>query len=59
MQRVALRRVREQVGKLHPINREVDVGAVAGGVIPDFEEVNGHFKTKEVDRPFEYGIVLS
>jgi len=40
------------VTELNPIDGEVDVGAMAGGVIPDVEEVDGGFKAKEVECSF-------
>ena len=46
------------VAELNPIDGEVDVGAVAGGIIPDTEEVDGYFKAKEVECSFKSGIVL-
>ena len=46
------------VTELNPIDGEVDVGAVAGGIIPDTEEIDGCFKAEEVECAFKYGIVL-
>lgn len=46
------------VAELDPVDGEVDVGTVAGGVIPDTEEIDGKFKAKEVDGLFNYGIVM-
>ena len=46
------------VAELNPVDWEVDVGAVAGGVIPDAEKVDWDFKTEEVDRLLKYGVVL-
>lgn len=41
------------VSELDPVNREVNIGTVAGGVIPDAEEVDGKFKAEEIDRSFK------
>lgn len=46
------------VTELNPVDGKVDVGAVAGGVIPDTEEVDGCFIAEEVECSFKYGIVL-
>jgi len=46
------------VAELDPVDGKMDVGAVAGGVIPDAVEVGGIFKSEEVDGFFKYGIVL-
>lgn len=46
------------VAELNPIDRKMDVRAVAGGIIPDAEKIDGHFKAEEVERSFKYGIVL-
>lgn len=46
------------VPELYPVDREVNVGAVTGGVIPHTEKVYGNFKSEQVDGVFKYGIVL-
>ena len=46
------------VAELNPIDRAVDVGAVAGGIIPDTEKIDGCFKAEQVERSFNYGIVM-
>ena len=46
------------VAELNPIDREVDVGAVAGGIIPDTEKIDGCFKAEQVECSFKYGIVM-
>lgn len=47
------------VAELNPVDGEMNVRAVAGGVIPDVVEIDRDFKAEEVDGTFKYGGFLS